>query len=126
MSVQLKYRVRAYKRFLVQRIRMLKGSAFKVKLLRPLAKDFKAYLADYFPGVHVSNPARDIRDLIGYGDKFDAEFAFLYFGQLCPQFIEDYSDTYIARLIQKCFSPDDVNDHLRRINSKGKAIYEEL
>ena len=124
VSLQLKHRLEAYKRFLKERIQARQGMAFRMKLAKPVAKEFAAYVKEYFPGVDVSNPARDIRVLINAGKNFDAEFTFLYFGQLCPHFIEAYSETYVANLIRQCFSPRDVNERLRRLNANGRAIYE--
>ena len=118
-------RIRAYKDLLRRRIRARQGMAFKVKLVRPLAKEFAAYAQDFHPGLVASNPARDVRELISAGPKFDAEFAFLYHGQLCPQFIEDYSDTYLAKLVRRCLSPADVEQALRR-RPDGKPIWEEV
>ena len=118
-------RIRAYKELLRRRIRARKGVAYKVKLARPLAKEFAAYAREACPGVLASNPARDVRELTSAGPKFDAEFAFLYYGQLCPQFIEDYSDTYLAKLVRRCLSPADVEQALRR-RPDGKPIWEEV
>ncbi|MBQ0031972.1 MAG: hypothetical protein KBT68_04130 [bacterium] len=118
-------RIRAYKELLRRRIRARQGMAFKVKLERPLAKEFAAYAQDFHPGLVASNPARDIRELISAGPKFDAEFAFLYHGQLCPQFIEDYSDTYLSKLVKRCLTPTDVEQVLRR-RLDGRPIWEEV
>lgn len=118
-------RIRAYKELLRRRIRAHQGMAFKVKLMRPLAKEFAAYAEEFHPGLVASNPARDIRELISAGPKFDAEFAFLYHGQLCPQFIEDYSDTYLAKLVRRCLSPSDVEQALRR-RPDGRPLWEEV
>lgn len=118
-------RVRAYKEFLRKKIEALKGHEFSVKLLRPLAKEFKAYLDDFHPGLSVANPARDIQNLVSAGDKFDAEFAFLYHGLLCPQFIEAYNEKYLARLVKGVFSPDLVEQRLRR-RPDGRPVWEEL
>ena len=118
-------RIRAYKELLRRRIRVHKGMAYKVKLMRPLAKEFAAYAEEFHPGLVASNPARDIRELISAGPKFDAEFAFLYHGQLCPQFIEDYSDIYLAKLVKRCLSPSDVEQALRR-RPDGKPVWEEV
>ena len=125
MTKRFLRRIRAYKELLRKRIRARQGMAFKVKLERPLAKDFAAYLVDFYPGEQVSNPARDVRELISAGPKFDAEFAFLYHGQLCPQFIEDYTDTYLAKLVKRCFTPTDVEQVLRR-RPDGKPVWEEM
>ena len=125
MTKRFLRRIRAYKELLRKRIRVRQGMAFKVKLERPLAKDFAAYLVDFYPGEQVSNPARDVRELISAGPKFDAEFAFLYHGQLCPQFIEDYTDTYLAKLVKRCFTPTDVEQVLRR-RPDGKPVWEEM
>ena len=125
MTKRFLRRIRAYKELLKRRIRARQGMAYKVKLERPLAKEFAAYLVDFCPGEQVSNPARDVRELISAGPKFDAEFAFLYHGQLCPQFIEDYSDTYLAKLVKRCFTPTDVEQVLRR-RPDGKPIWEEV
>ena len=91
MTKKFLRRLMAYKELLKRRIRARQGMAYKVKLERPLAK----------------------------------EFAFLYHGQLCPQFIEDYSDTYLAKLVRRCLSPSDVEQALRR-RPDGKPIWEEL
>lgn len=100
MTQKFLRRVRAYKELLRKRIRARKGMAFKMKLARPVAKEFAAYLGDCHSGAAVSNPARDIRELISAGPKFDAEFAFLYHGQTCSQFIEDYNEKYLAALVE--------------------------
>ena len=118
-------RIRAYKELLRRRIRAHKGYAFKVKLERPLAKEFAAYVEESCPGLVASNPSRDIRALVSAGPKFDAEFAFLYHGQLCPQFIEDYTDTYLATLVRRCLSPGDVELALR-CRPDGKPVWEEV
>lgn len=118
-------RIRAYKELLRRRIRARQGMAYKVKLERPLAKEFAAYAEEFHPGLVASNPSRDIRELISAGPKFDAEFAFLYHGQLCPQFIEDYSDTYLSKLVRRCLSPTDVEQALRR-RPDGKPVWEEM
>lgn len=125
MTARFMRRLKAYKELLKKRIRARQGMAFKMKLERPLAKDFAAYVADFCPGVVVTNPARDIRALVSAGPKFDAEFAFLYHGQLCPQFIEDYSEKYLAQLVKRCVTPDDVERGLRR-RGDGKPVWEEL
>lgn len=125
MTQKFLRRVRAYKELLRKRIRARKGMAFKMKLARPLAKEFAAYLGDYHSGAVASNPARDIRELISAGPKFDAEFAFLYHGQTCPQFIEDYNEKYLAALVRRALSPDDVDLALRR-RPDGKPVWEEV
>lgn len=118
-------RLMAYKELLRKRIATRKGMAFKVKLDRPLAKEFAKYAEEFYPGVVASNPARDIRELVSGGTKFDAEFAFLYHGQLCPQFIEDYSDTYLAKLVKRCVTPNDVEQALRR-RPDGRPVWKDL
>lgn len=125
MTQKFLRRARVYKELLRKRIRAMKGMAYKVKLVRPVAKEFSAYLDDLHPGTVASNPARDIRELISSGPKFDAEFAFLYYGQVCPQFIEDYSDTYLAKLVKRCLTPADVESALRR-RPDGKPVWEEV
>lgn len=125
MTARFMRRLKAYKELLRKRIRARQGVAFKVKLERPLAKEFASYVADFHPGVVATNPARDIRELVSPGPKFDAEFAFLYHGQLCPQFIEDYSETYLAKLVKRCVTPDDVELGLRR-RGDGKPVWEEV
>lgn len=125
MTQKFLRRVRAYKELLRKRIRARKGMAFKMKLARPVAKEFAAYLGDCHSGAAVSNPARDIRELISAGPKFDAEFAFLYHGQTCSQFIEDYNEKYLAALVRRALSPDDVDLALRR-RPDGKPVWEEV
>lgn len=66
-----------------------------------------------YEGGRLTKMTRDVRELVSAGPKFDAEFAFLYHGQLCPQFIEDYTDTYLANLVRRCLTPGDVELALR-------------
>ena len=50
MTKKFLRRLMAYKELLKRRIRARQGMAYKVKLERPLAKDFAAYLVDFCPG----------------------------------------------------------------------------
>ena len=120
MSLQFKYRALAYKKCLKQRIKAIKNVAFKIKLTQPTAREFSDYLDGCYPGKTASNAARDIRYLINSGDKFDAEFTFLYFGIQCPFFVEKYSEGFIGELIRNCVSPDNVNEKLRALREVSR------
>lgn len=119
-------RARVYKRLMARWIEAHKGMAFKVKLERPTAKELGRMLHEEAEGLAVANVARDIRELTSPGEKFDAEFAFLYHGMRNPHFIERYSETYLSSLARHVMSPEGVNAGLRRLRADGKRVWEEV
>lgn len=121
-------RVKVYKRFLVRRMKAMKESAFKVKLTHLTAKELGERAREFAPGVSFTNVARDVRLLTSAGENYDAEFDLLWRGQVIPQIVSDYSETYLADLMKGVLSPSEMDARLREVRTRpdGKPVWEDV
>lgn len=122
MSNNFSLRVRAYKEYLRKLIGAIKGSNFQMKLVRPKAKEFKAYLDDFYSGLACANTARDIHALTTAGSKYDVEFHFLYAGITSIDFVDRYSETFLRSLVERVFAPTGVYQCLGEIKRQNAAL----
>ena len=129
MTKKFVKRIGVYKRVLRRRMQQLRPHAWKVKLTRPTAKEIGEEARNELPGFSFSNVARDIRHLTEPGDDYDPEFDLLLRGQVVPEIVERYSETYLASLVKNVLTPKDMDARLRtlpRTRPDGRRFWEEL